>query len=184
MDRPRIEWIEEDVSAIEDVELLRGAIKNLVKYIKVLENNAHEERKKVKAVPREGTVGYRAICDKCNSGYIQGHDKYRCSHCNSYMELSECGTVGICHYCECKIPIALNDAFWHGFGEMASAIEKYQKKNPQSFNVCDRSGWCTPFYPIGLDYIESNAKERWVKDYAEKYRYTDKPKPLVIWYPY
>ena len=63
-------------------------------------------------------------------------------------------------------------------------IEKYQKKNPQSFNVCDRSGWCTPFYPIGLDYIESNAKERWVKDYAEKYRYADKPKPLVIWYPY
>ena len=149
---------------------------------------------------KKDTLKYTSICSKCRSSSPGwAHSKDRCMFCYHNLEQSECGTIGICHYCELKIPLSINDAFWHGFGEMVMAMDCYFHKNPHLKLINEHYGEPETYldlmgednfvgrlntvHYIGLGWIENQGRIRKAKEDEYKPKPT-KPKPLVVWYPY
>jgi len=112
----------------------------------------------------------------------------RCKYCCSQMEMSECGSVCICHNCEIKVNTLIIIEFWEGFYKMERAMEAFFCKNPhlkikderydedEVFHDAARGRHKTVRF-IGKDYIRRGAER-------DKDRFAIKPKPMVIWYPY
>lgn len=120
----------------------------------------------------------------------------RCKYCCSQMEMSECGSVCICHNCEIKVNTLLIIEFWEGFYEMERAMEAFFCKNPHLKIKDERYDEDEVFYRVCADYVDDDAAHgrhktvRFIgKDYIrrgakrDKDRFAIKPKPMVIWYP-
>ena len=131
---------------------------------------------------------------------IEGMHEYfaRCKYCSLQMEISECGSVCICHNCEVKVKTLIIIEFWEGFYKMERAMEAFFCKNPHLEIKDERYNKNEVFSRAYADYVDDDAAHgryetvRFIgKDYMRrdrersrnKRKFAMRPKPLVVWYP-